>query len=134
MKKFVLHALVLSLVIIVGSCKKQYPSGGYPVTDRKIRFQLYTNQDFSGNASVINFSVFIKTANTNLFDSAFSSMQLKDIPDAAHKLVIEKTVRVYNNVDLAAGFRYDIHDVGSSTFIDTSRAGTSTKVIDFAFQ
>ena len=61
-------------------------------------------------------------------------MQIKDIPDAAHKLVFEKTVTGNYNEDLAAGFRYEIHDVGNSQYIDTSKAGNTFKIIDFAFQ
>ena len=103
-------------------------------TERKIRFQLYTNEDFSGETSAINFSIFIKTANKTLFDSTLAPMQLKDIPDAAHKLIMEKTVLADNNSDLAAGFRYELQDVGRSDYIDTSKAGNAFKVIDYAFQ
>ncbi len=137
MKKFFICILsALIVVLILSSCKKQYSSTDtmYPVNDRKIRFQLYTNQDFSGNTSVINFSIFIRNANKTLFDSSLASMQIKDIPDAAHKLVIERTVPGNDNSDLAAGFRYEIHDVGNSWYIDTSKAGNTFKIIDYAFQ
>ena len=59
-------------------------------------------------------------------------MRIEDIPDAFHKLVIEKTVS--DNSDIAAGFRYEIHDVGTSSYVDTSKAGNLFKVIDYAFQ
>jgi len=127
--------LVIAVAAIV-SCKKQYstlknvPAGN----ERKIRFQLYTNQDFSGDNSRITFSIFIRHTNVILFDSTFASMQIKDIPDAAHKLVIEKTVSGNDNTDLAAGFRYEIENVGFSGFIDTSKAGNPLKIIDYAFQ
>ena len=61
-------------------------------------------------------------------------MQIKDIPDAAHKLVIEKTVPGNDNTDLAVGFHYEIQNVGHSGYIDTSKAGNALKVIDYAFQ
>jgi len=137
MKKIFSRILVvLAIVVMAGSCKKNYSSADiiYPVNDRKIRFQLYTNQDFSGDASVINFSVFIKNGNRTIFDSSLASMQIKDIPDAAHKLVIEKTVPGNYNSVLAAGFNYAIPGVGNSWFIDTSKAGNTFKIIDFAFQ
>jgi hypothetical protein len=123
-----------AVVLVVVSCKKQYSSGNtiYPAQERKIRFQLYATQDFSGNTSVINFSIFIRNANRTLFDSAIASMRIEDIPDASHKLVIEKTVN--DNSDLAAGFHYEIQDVGTSSYIDTSKAGNLFKVIDYAFQ
>jgi hypothetical protein len=137
MKKIISATLMITVVVIASSCKKQYSSAGtvYPVNtvaERKIRFQLYTNNDFSTDTSVINFSIFIRNANRTLFDSALTSMQIKDIPDALHRLVIEKTVT--DNSDLAAGFNYDIHNVGISWYIDTSRAGNPFKTIDFPFQ
>src|SRR5215471_5207576 len=118
MKKFVGVLAAIAVLLSVSSCRK-YSSGNinYPLPERTIRFQLYTNQDFSDNASVINFSIFIRDANRTLFDSSLASMRIQDIPDALHKLTIEKTVR--DNSDLAAGFRYEIHDVGNSSFIDT---------------
>lgn len=105
-----------------------------PAIERKIRFQLYTNQDFSADNSIIHFSIFIKDANRTLLDSALASMQIKDIPDAAHKLIVEKTVTGNYNSDLTAGFRYEIENVGISAFIDTSKAGNTFKIIDYAFQ
>lgn len=104
----------------------------YPVNSRTIRFQLYTNQDFSGNTSLISFSLFIRNTNKTILDSSLASMQIKDIPDEAHKIVIEKTVS--DNSDLAAGFRYEIQNVGNSSYTDTSKAGSMFKVIDFSFQ
>ena len=141
MKKFTRILAAIAVVFVVASCKKDYSSGNtvypsgntvYPAAERKIRFQLYTNQDFSGNTSVINFSVFIRNVNRTLFDSAIGSMRIEDIPDASHKLVIEKTVN--DNADLAAGFNYEIQDVGISWHIDTSKAGNPFKIIDYAFQ
>jgi hypothetical protein len=38
-----------------------------------------------------------------------------------------------NNADLAAGFHYEIQNVGHSGYIDTSRAGNELKVVDYAF-
>jgi hypothetical protein len=136
MKKFSLLLLAALVVMVAAqSCKKyDSPSQTYPAIERKIRFQLYTNQDFSGETSVINFSIFIRNTRTTLFDSALVSMQIKDIPDAAHKLIIEKTVLTNDNSDLAAGFQYEIQNVGFSWYIDTSKAGNPFKVIDYAFQ
>jgi len=133
MKKFIRVLAALAVLFLVVSCRK-YSSGNitYPAAQRAIRFQLYTNQDFSGNTSVINFSIFIRDANRTLFDSSLASMRIEDIPDALNKLVVEKTVN--DNSDLAAGFRYEIHDVGTSSYIDTSKAGNPLKIIDFSFQ
>jgi len=135
MKIFSISTLVL-LIVTMESCKKTYPSsdGENPGTGRKVLFQLYTDKDFSAETSVIKFSIFIRNARTTFFDSSFASMQIKDIPDAAHKIVIEKTVFGTGNSDLAAGFNYEIQNVGNSWYIDTSRAGNVLKVIDYAFQ
>jgi hypothetical protein len=135
-KNLILVLATIIVVLILASCKKydSSPSTMYPGNSRKIRFQLYTNKDFSGETSVINFSLFIKNANSTLFDSALAPMQIKDIPDSAHKLVIEKTVTGNGHEDLAAGFVYEIQNVGVSWYIDTSKAGNGFKVIDYAFQ
>ncbi|HYV53573.1 MAG TPA: hypothetical protein VE933_03195 [Chitinophagaceae bacterium] len=135
MKIFSISIVVL-LIVTMESCKKTYPSsdGENPGTGRKVLFQLYTDKDFSAETSVIKFSIFIRNARTTFFDSSFASMQIKDIPDAAHKIVIEKTVFGTGNSDLAAGFNYEIQNVGNSWYIDTSRAGNVLKVIDYAFQ
>lgn len=129
-----IYAFTALVVAIIGlSCRKDNSTPGitYP-QQRTIRFQLYTNEDFSTNTSVINFTVFIENRSKTLFDSSLASMQIKDIPDSAHKIIIEKTVA--DNSDLAAGFRYEIQNVGMSWHIDTSKAGNSLKVIDYAFQ
>jgi hypothetical protein len=128
---FTFTALIVSIIGL--SCRKDYSTSDitYP-QKRTIRFQLYTNQDFSTNTSVINFTIFIKSGSRTLFDSSLASIQIKDIPDNAHKMVIEKTVA--DNSDLAAGFRYEIQNVGISWYVDTSKAGNSLKVIDYAFQ
>ncbi|TMI77374.1 MAG: hypothetical protein E6H10_19135 [Bacteroidetes bacterium] len=59
MKKGIRIFAAIAIVFVLASCKK-YSSGNmiYPAAERKIRFELYTNQDFSGDASVINFSIF----------------------------------------------------------------------------
>ena len=129
-------ATVLTLSVVIGqSCKKTNVStGGESLSgERKIRFQLYTDKDFSNENSVIKFSIFIRDAHTTLFDSSLAPMQLQDIPDADHKIVIDKMVLGNNNADLAAGFHYEIQNVGHSGYIDTSRAGNELKVVDYAF-
>jgi hypothetical protein len=133
--KFFFVTVVALLSVIGQSCKKTHPStGGESLSsERKIRFQLYTDKDFSNENSVIKFSIFIRDAHTTLFDSSLAPMKLQDIPDAAHKIVIDKMVLGDNNADLAAGFHYEIQNVGHSGYIDTSRAGNEFKVVDYAF-
>ncbi len=131
----ILFITIVALLVTMESCKKTYPSndGGDPNVERTIRFQLYTDKDFSGETSVIKFSVFIRDEHTTLFDSSLAPMQLKDIPGIANKLIVEKTVHGNGNADLAAGFHYEIENVGHSGFTDTSKAGNKLKVIDYAF-
>lgn len=129
------NRVIIVIMLVIGvsvlSCSKSHINN--PGTPRKFRFQLYTTQDFSSNNSVIHFSIFVNDGNTALLDSNLATMQIKDIPDAANKIVIEKTVNVPNDVDLSAGFLYQIDNVGTSWFIDTSRAGNPLKVIDYDF-
>jgi hypothetical protein len=140
MKKNIITYILVTFAVSLLSCKKQdiSPRPINPVATgdnkRSFRFQLYTTKDFSNDNHIINFSVFIKNTNTTIFDSLFASMQLREIPDANHKLVIEKTIPGNSNIDLAAGFRYEIQGVGNSSYIDTSKAGAIFKIIDFAFQ
>lgn len=135
MKGYLISILAV-LILGVMACKKNgsyatdVPTGG----ERKIRFQLYTDKDFSSDGSVINFSLVIRNAYRTLLDTPLAPMQIKDIPDAAHKLVFEKTVPGNYNLDLSAGFRYEIPGVGNSWYMDTSKAGNVLKIIDYDFR
>lgn len=137
--------LLLTLCIAIASCKKNGP-GENPIpvgSGRTVRLLLYTDQNFSNDNSVIHFTVFIKkgsvyvydtVASNLLFDSAFAPMQIKDIPDPAHKIVIEKKVIGYDEADLTAGFVYEIENVGNSWHVDTSSAGNPLKIIEYNFR
>ena len=105
-----------------------------PKTGRTIKFVLYTKKDFSNNNGNIAFSLFIKNHTTTLFDSTLSVMKIKDIPDSTHKLTFEKTVPNDDGSDLAAGFHYNLENVGHAGYTDTSKAGQNVKVIEYAFQ
>lgn len=137
--------MLIILFITIASCKKSGLNGNpMPTNDgRTIRFMLYTDQDFSDDSAVIHFTIFIKKgsvyvndtiASNLLFDSAFAPVQIKDIPDAAHKIVVEKKVVGYDDADLTAGFIYAIENVGNAWHIDTSKAGNPLKVIDYNFR
>ena len=142
--RFQVYSL-LALSIIIASCEKTGSNANPMPADsgRTIRFVLYTDHDFSDDNSVIHFSVFIKkgsvyvfdTVRANiLFDSAYAPRLIKDIPDPANKIVVEKKVIGYDDADLTAGFVYEIENVGSSWHIDTSKAGNPLKVIDYNFR
>jgi hypothetical protein len=61
-------------------------------------------------------------------------MHIKDIPDSLHKIVVEKTISADINAELAAGFVYQIQNVGISWFLDTLKAGNTFKTINYAFR
>jgi len=134
--KILFVIVAVFLFVVPESCKKTYPStdGGDPAIERTVRFQLYTDKDLSGETATIKVSIFIRNSHKTLFDSSFAPMQIKDLPGAANKIVIEKTVSGNGDVDLAAGFNYEIENVGHSWYIDTSKAGNAFKVINYAFQ
>jgi len=121
---------------IVPSCTKpKYDMPVNTLTDRKIRFQLYTDHDFSNDNGTIYFTLFIeKPINTGLCDSILPPMKLKDIPGSTHKLVIEKTVPNNQQGLLRVGIRYTIEDVGYSDYLDSSNAGDTLKIVDFNFK
>ncbi|MEP6949338.1 MAG: hypothetical protein ABI863_08695 [Ginsengibacter sp.] len=125
--------LALTAILIGTSCTKE-TSSIIPNSGRTIKFILYTKQDFSNDNHNITFSLFIRNHTRDLFDSALSSMKIKDIPDSMHKLIFEKKVPNDDGSDLAAGFNYTIENVGISWYIDTCAAGQTFKVVDFSFQ
>lgn len=136
MKKNQISLLAVLLFIgVLIACKKQYSGGEhiYPV-ERKVRFQLWTNEDFSDDNSLINFSVFIKSGRKKLYDSSLVSMHIKDIPDSLHRIILEKTVTADINAILSAGFTIEIQGVGTTRRLDTAGAGNRLKVVNYAFR
>jgi len=145
MKNIFSGFMLFAFCIAIASCTKNgSDQNPMPSTNgRTVRFVLYTDQDFSDDSLVIRFTIFIKkgsvyvydtTASNLLFDSAFTPVQIRDIPDPLHKIVVEKKVVGYDDADLTAGFIYEIEGVGNSWHIDTSRAGNPLKVIDYNFR
>ena len=109
---------LITAMLIAPSCTKpKYDMPVNTLTDRKIRFQLYTDQDLSNNNGNIYFTLFIeKPINIGLWDSMLPPMKLKDIPGNTHKLVIEKAVPGNLHGLLRVGIRYTIADVGNSDY------------------
>lgn len=127
----------VAAILTVTSCRKQTKEQNTrdPELPRKIQFQLYTDKDFSGNTDDIYFSLFIhNSTNKVLWDSLLPVMKIKDIPDLAHKLVMEKSIIVKNSSILKVGFHYVIGNVGNANYIDTSNAGQTIKIVAFKFQ
>ncbi|MGC4034551.1 MAG: hypothetical protein QM764_01230 [Chitinophagaceae bacterium] len=123
---------ILFLVCLTSCNKDSYQQSSNEI--RTIKFQLYTEQDFSSDSKNITFTLFIRTHESVIFDSVLSTMKIKDIPAFENKLVFEKKIAGVYNSDLAAGFDYTIENVGESKYIDTSLAGNPFKLINFSFR
>ena len=132
MKNFISLSLLLCLLIFSFiSCEKNVSPATSP---RKIRFVLYTEEDFSSDNSNITFSLFIRNNTKTLFDSTLSTIKVKDIPNEANKLIFEKQVPNDDGSVLTAGFYYTIENVGLSWYLDTCSASTSFKTINYSFK
>ena len=132
--------LILAVVVMsaVASCKKDqvYPGGQNNVIPpaRKVRYELYTKEDFAGEQANIQFSIFMKTAQRTIFDSTLATMKIQDIPDSLHRIIIEKWVPGNDTSTLAVGFDYQIENVGISWYLDTFPAGDTLKVMKYPFR
>ena len=76
----------------------------------------------------------MRNNNKTLLDSALSPMKIKDIPNMANKIEIEKLVPNNDPSDLTVGFVYTIQGVGYSWFLDTCSRGETFKVLEYPFQ
>jgi hypothetical protein len=135
MKRYMSMAVVLlSLLLSFSSCHKDKEQPNNSKVERKIKYVLYTNEDFSDDEHNITFSVFARDNNRNLLDSAISTMKVKEIPSAANKIVVEKTLVTDASAQLVAGFTYKIEGVGESWYLDSIPAGQNNKIIEYAFK
>ena len=121
------------LLLIVVSCKKDQPNAKTN-PPRKVRYELYTNEDFSGDQKNILFSIFIRSGQKTIFDSPLATMKIKDIPDSNHKIIIEKLAPDNDTATLVVGFNYQIENVGFSWFLETFPAGDTVKVLRYSFR
>lgn len=121
---------LLLLMLLFAACTKTYHT-----SVRNIQFILYTDSDFSKDRHTVIFRPFIKDSGGKvLWDSAFSAMELSNIPDKAHKIVVVKQIRSHENSILKVGFAYQIENVGSSQYIDSWKPEETNKVLDFNFK
>lgn len=136
-KKSVLSILIVSIIMIGTSCKK-YTSGDmrvHPNVPRLVQFDLYTDKDFSHDNNIITFKISIQKATDEvLWDSVLAPMQIKDIPQLAQKLVVEKYVPGNDPSLLKVGFYYSIENVGNSWHLDSFEPGEIFKIVNFNFQ
>ena len=129
---------IVVITIVAWSCNKDYlPSHetNKPMnTVRKVRYELYTNENFSGNRDNVQFKLYMKNSRKPIFDSLLAPMKIEDIPDSLHRIIIEKFVPGNDTSSLAVGFIYNIEGVGISSHLDRFPAGDTLKVVRYPFQ
>lgn len=100
---------------------------------RRIRFELFTSQDFSKETNSITFESSISDGRTVLWDSVFNAIPLKDIPTEMNKIVFEKVV-LNSSPELKVGFKYTIENVGISWYYEKALLGEQIKTVTFDFR
>lgn len=123
--------------IFLMSCKKDSvvsDNNTGTTVERKVRFELFTKEDFSGEKGNIQFTLHISSDRVILFDSALAPMRIEEIPDSAHRIIFEKTVSTPLNVILKTGFYYSIENVGYSWHLEPFPADESYKAVIFSFR
>ena len=134
----IISILCVSTILIGTSCKKQITNSvlnSNSKTLRKVRFVLYTDKDFSSDNDSIFFKLSIQKArNQVLWDSMLAPMKVKDIPNLAHKLIVNRLVPGNDPSLLKVGFYYSIKEVGNSWHVEAFNPGETLKVVDFNFQ
>jgi len=121
------------LLLIAVSCKKDQPNAKTN-PPRKVRYELYTNEDFSDDQKNIMFSIFMRNGQKTVFDSPLATMKIRDIPDSNHRIIIERLAPDNDTSTLVVGFNYQIENVGSSWFLDTFSAGNTFKLLRYPFR
>jgi hypothetical protein len=126
--------IILSVfLLIVVSCKKDQPAARTN-PPRKVRYELFTNEDFSSDQKNILFSIFMRNGQRTIFDSPLATMKIKDIPDSNHRIIIEKLAPDNDTATLVVGFNYQIENVGNSWFLDTFSASSTFKLLRYPFR
>ncbi|PWT72963.1 MAG: hypothetical protein C5B59_14520 [Bacteroidetes bacterium] len=132
MRYFILLSIAF-LAIFIFSCKK----GNTPKSNnftRTIQYVLYTNEDFSNDQLIIHFTLTMRSGGTVVWDSLLPPMEISQIPDSLHKIVINKTVPSDIKSDLLIGFLYEIETVGYSWHLDSCHANETFKKIEYPFE
>ena len=134
MKIYSILALA-AIVLSFAACRKDhYPSHVKKPPLRKVRFELYTKEDFSGNKQDIQFNLNMHNDDRVIFDSALAMMKVEDIPDSLHKIVFEKFVPGNDTSTLAVGFTYHIVNVGYSWYLEEFPASDTFKLLQYSFR
>ena len=127
----------LGFMCLVASCKKDRyetnkPTSSGPV--RKVRYELYTDQNFAGDKKNIQFRLFMRTNRKDILDSPLATMKVEEIPDFNHRIIAEKAVPGNDTSTLVVGFTYYIENVGYSWYLEEFPSADSLKVINRPFR
>lgn len=126
---------VAAAMLLVTACKKDYNSGyEHKPQLRKVRFELFTNENFSGDKHNITFSLHMHNHERKILDSALATMKVEEIPDSLHKIVIEKFVPGNDQDTLVVGFEYYIEHVGYSWYLEEFPAKDTFKLLRYSFR
>ena len=129
---------ILAIMSIVASCKKDQsiPYGKHKDNPpaRKVRYELYTNENFKGEDKNITFRLFMRNNTRTILDSALATMKIEDIPDFNHRIIVEKLVPGNDTSRLVVGFIYDIENVGESWNLEEFPSGETYKVVSYPFR
>lgn len=134
MKFFLTFTITVSLLIFAACTKDHYPEHQDKFPLRKVRFELYTTEDFSGDKLNIQFSLHMHNNNRAIYDSSFTTMRVEEIPDSLHRIIIEKFVPGNDTSTLVVGFTYHIQNVGYSWYLEEFPARDSFKVLRYSFK
>jgi hypothetical protein len=109
-----------------------YNDAVQPIPTRKIKFELFTEQDFSAEINTITFEASISAGKNILWDSTFAPMAIKDIPKIDRLISFEKIVKDGSN--LKVGFKYSIEGVGTSWYYEQMLSAEASKTLSFSFK
>jgi hypothetical protein len=134
MKNTILLLIIICTLLL--ACKKEDVRPVNNIIERKVQFELYTTKDFSNNNDSITFSLVIRKADTYqvLWYSVLTPMKIKEIPNFANKIMVNKVVPNNDTSLLKVSFEYAIKNIGNSQFSDTFNTGNKFKVLNLNFQ
>jgi len=125
-------------IFALASCNKSQTilpvNGPGANVTRKVRFELFTRENFAGNKENIQFTIHMGRAPGPLFDSTLATMKIEEIPDSMHRIIIEKTVPGNDTATIEVGFLYAIENVGNSWYLEPLYGTESFKVVRYAFR
>ena len=136
MKIYSIHGL-FALIFLLSSCKKDQSvpfDANKNNTSRKVRYELFTTEDFSSDKHNIQFDIFMRSGQKTIFDSTLSWIKISDIPDSTHKIIIERLVPGNDYSTLVVGFNYQIEGVGNSWYLEPFPSGDSLKLLRYSFK